>query len=717
MDFEALVGRAAQFSDDAILIIRNRTAVSADYDILYANPAFRASIACARPCDGTCCCHVSLSEPDFTQQSLLTLIDHDKITKSFRVTVTALPEKECGEKDCFMLVGRPSGAGLAEGRERLYSDIARKFIELPGDEAVKAAVRAAGLYFDVDRCFAARMELSSGKMDVRHAWRKGGSMASLAKSVKKVRDTMCSWVQGRLRQGEVVQVNDLDALPEEAAELYEVLENSGAKAAVLAPVLIGRNSMWFIGMHCQRQSRDWSEEDVATFKVVGDLLGNAFTQTETIWSLKETERRFSDVGANIPGVVYQMRQNTQGKLSFSYISQGIRDLAGWGPASMMSQPELLEQLIIREDRGRYRETMTRAGKGLGEWSIDLRIKHRKTDDVKWVRAGGRAHRGSNGDTVWNGLLLDISERHKAEEALRVSEERLRRILGTSPIAIGISDVRNFKLMFANKRLGEMFHIPKKELIGYDTRKFYESAKQHRRHWVETRRNHNLQNQETHCRRADDSLFWAEITTRLIEYGGRQAILWWAFDITEHKHTKEALAHLAHHDALTGLANRRLFEDHLQNAVSLASRTGRAGVLFYFDLDGFKAVNDKHGHGFGDWVLDQVGVRLRNVLRDSDIGARLGGDEFAVIAHGIEDFNAIEAVIDKMQNAISAPYEKDGKTAAIGLSIGVVRFFGHEDDIKKLVMVADAAMYDAKQAGKGTYRLINMPSNDSGKALS
>jgi len=263
-------------------------------------------------------------------------------------------------------------------------------------------------------------------------------------------------------------------------------------------------------------------------------------------------------------------------------------------------------------------------------------------------------------------------------------------------------------MFANKRLAQMYHIPKKTLIGYDTRKFYANSREHRKHWVETRRKKSISNRETECLREDEQPFWAEISTKLIEYGGHEAILWWAFDITEHKKTKEALAHLAHHDALTGLANRRLFEEHLQNAISLAKRTESPGVLFYFDLDGFKAVNDKFGHNFGDLVLAEVAVRLNQVLRDSDIAARLGGDEFAVIAHGIDDIRAIEAVIDKMQIAISAPYVTKDKKAEIGLSIGVVRFFGYENDIQNVVKIADDAMYKAKQAGKGTFRLINMP---------
>ncbi|NVK18963.1 MAG: diguanylate cyclase [Methylocystaceae bacterium] len=712
MDFDALVGRAAQFSPDSMIIVEKTDKTGSNADILYANNAFCFETGCNSDKGVACQVHVELSESDFSNQAVLYVETSKDEHFSFYVSVTELPEQETGHSNYYLLVGRPIGHSHSEGREKLYSDIARKFIELPAEEAARSAVRAAGLYFNADRCFAARVDLSNNSHQIRYFW---GRTQDIGKEGFP-RDIMCPWLMERLRQNEVVTISNSADLPEEAEYLADTLNSFGAHAALVAPVLLAHGTLWLIGMHFDTP-RLWNEMDVATFKVVGDLLGNAFTQTETVWSLRETQRRFSDVGANIPGVVYQMRRNASGQTNFSYISQGVRELTGWGPASMMSDPNLLKRIIVDEDRLRFLQTMEKAGETLSDWTIDVRMHHRRTDELLWVRASGRVHRGANGDTVWNGLLLDISESHKAEEALRVSEERLRRILGSSPIAIGISDVKKFNLLFANKRLAEMYRIPKGNVIGYDTRKFYTETKMHRRHWVDTRRNRQISSVESRCQRADGEEFWAEISTRLIEYGGREAILWWAFDITEHKIAKETLAHLAHHDALTGLANRRLFDEHLQTAVAMAARTERAGVLFYFDLDGFKGVNDQHGHDFGDWVLVQVSARLRHVLRDSDIGARLGGDEFAVIAHGIDDIHAIEAVVDKMQQAISAPYVKDNKIAKIGLSIGVVRFFGKENDLQKIVTMADGAMYQAKQAGKGTYRLINMPTLESRTAIS
>jgi diguanylate cyclase (GGDEF)-like protein/PAS domain S-box-containing protein len=711
MNFEGLVGQAARYSPDIYIVLQQDTDCIGGYKLLYANKAFHTSVNCnVRDKKHCCACHFKLGETDQNLQTLLSITDGQEVSKTFRVSVTRLPSEHTGgQKNCMLLVGRQAGISLSEERERLYSGIAKKFIELSPDEAAHEAIREAGLYFDVDASYAARVDSECRAMDFRYVWR-NGTVPNLPDTPQ--RHTMCQWVFDQLRKGDVVQIDRLDDLDPDLLEECAVLRASKTKACILVPVLQADDAVWFIGIHTFTNSRRWSHEDVDTLEVVGSLLGNAFTQTEIAWSLKETQRRFSDVGSNIPGIVYQIRRTPQGKTSFSYISQGVEDLTGWSPSDMQHDPTLFERIVIRADRGRFRETLERAGKKHDLWSTDVRIQHRNEERPKWVRASGRTHLGINGDTVWNGLMLDISEHRQAEEALRISEERLRRILGTSPIAIGISHVKTFKLLFSNKRLAQMYQIPRKDVIGFDTRKFYKEPRMHRRHWVDTRRGKNLDNVETHCQRTDGSPFWAQITTRLIEYGGHEAILWWAFDISEHKHTKEALAHLAHHDALTGLANRRLFEEHLHSAIALAARTERPGVLFYFDLDGFKAVNDRHGHNFGDWVLDQVGLRLRKVLRETDIGARLGGDEFAVIAHGIEDIRALEAVVDKMQSAISTPYVKDGKTAEIGLSIGVVRFFGQETDIHHLVMCADTAMYQAKQAGKGTYRLINMAQNDN-----
>lgn len=714
MDYEALIGRAAQFSPDAFLIVQKSSGECDAVTILHANNAFLRAVGVPLDaCDQLC---AQLSMPDFTDHAILSLQDVNENDCSYRVSMGALPVEEVGRENCFILNGRPSGRNANEGRQRLYGDIARKFIDLPTEEAVRAAMRLAGLYFGADRCFAARVNLSNNYMQVRYNWRREYGF-SRRKPGKAADPEIWSWSLDLLKQGETVTINRLADLPNDADAVRQDLVACGAKSALFTPVLLANNSLWFVGLHTMTAEKRWTADEIASFRVVGDLLGNALTQSEIVGSLRDSERRVTDIGAHIPGVVFQLRRDGFGVKHFSYISQGVRELTGWGPASMMENVHLLEDLVIDDDRDLYRETMEQAAQNMGEWSLDVRMHHRQSKEIRWVRASGRVHAGANGDTVWNGLLLDISRRKQAEKAVRASEERLRQILGTSPISIGISDLKTFQLVFANRRLSEMFKISRDEVMGFDARQFYVERRLHRRHWVETQRKGSMGMVEVQCRRTDGTTFWAQLSTRLIDFGGKPAILWWAFDITEHKQARETLAHLAHHDALTGLANRRLFEEHLRQAVSVAKRTRKPGILIYFDLDGFKSVNDSHGHGFGDWVLKQVAQRVNNVLRETDIAARLGGDEFAVVAQNIGDIKSIETIVEKLQNAISEPYVREGMTGTLGMSTGVLRFFGDEIDLQKMVLYADKAMYDAKQAGKGTYRLINMSAGMAGEMAS
>jgi diguanylate cyclase (GGDEF)-like protein/PAS domain S-box-containing protein len=701
MDYASLVGRAAHFSDDIYLIVKRHSELDEGLEFLYANNAFFKSGECDVKRMSDCKCQLSLSEPDFSNHAILNLTSQSDISKTFRVSVTALPEEEIGQPDCLLLVGQESGKSISDERVHLYSDITRRFKEQSFNIAAQQSLRSIGLYFNVDLCYIGRFHLHSQNLDYRYIWKKSSDTHD---APYRNNEFLSETVRQQIQQNEPLFLSHVPNW-----------DNNQTKSFMMIPAVHHQGTVWFIGLDCHNSCCHWSSEDIETLKVIADLMGNYLKQFEISRNLHESQRQFSDISANIPGVVFQLKQNTQKELVLNYISAGIRDLSGYSTAALSDQPSLLEKIVIPADRGRYRETLQQAAHNQEDWSVDVRIKLKDQTETKWVRSRGKAHKTLNGNMIWNGLILDISVQHKTEEELRISEERLRKILGTSPSAIGISDVESCQLLFANKRLADMYQIKRSDIIGFDTRKIYAQSDQFQKHWQETCLGKNLDSVETQCIRMNKETFWAEITTRLIDYGGRKAVLWWSFDINEHKNTREALAHLAHHDALTGLANRRLFEEHLKSAIALAKRNNDPGVLLYFDLDGFKAVNDTHGHGFGDWVLEQVAKRITHILRLSDIAARLGGDEFGVIAHNLSNIRDIESVLDKMQDAIAEPFTKDGLSASIGLSIGVVRFFGNETNILKLIKFADQAMYQAKQDGKGRYQLVEM-SPDSVRSM-
>ncbi|MDO8206458.1 MAG: CHASE domain-containing protein [Gallionella sp.] len=176
------------------------------------------------------------------------------------------------------------------------------------------------------------------------------------------------------------------------------------------------------------------------------------------------------------------------------------------------------------------------------------------------------------------------------------------------------------------------------------------------------------------------------------------------DITEQKMTQERIEHMAHYDTLTNLPNRALFYDRLRQALSLAKRNEDGLTLLYMDLDGFKKVNDTQGHHAGDLILIGVAERLSRCVRESDTVSRLGGDEFTIILNGMYKHEDVAGEAEKIIQAISAPFDLEGSETLIGISIGIARYPEEASKEEDLVKRADQAMYEAKLAGKNTFRI-------------
>jgi diguanylate cyclase (GGDEF)-like protein len=177
------------------------------------------------------------------------------------------------------------------------------------------------------------------------------------------------------------------------------------------------------------------------------------------------------------------------------------------------------------------------------------------------------------------------------------------------------------------------------------------------------------------------------------------------DVTEHRKSIEQIAHMARHDTLTGLANRALLRERMDQALGRLHRYGEPFAMFCLDLDRFKAVNDTLGHAAGDTLLKLVGQRLTRCLRENDTIARLGGDEFAILliaaAHAVD----MAALAQRVVDLVSRPYDLDGSEATIGASVGIVMAPGDGCDPEELFRKADLALYRVKAEGRGNYRFF------------
>jgi diguanylate cyclase (GGDEF)-like protein len=160
--------------------------------------------------------------------------------------------------------------------------------------------------------------------------------------------------------------------------------------------------------------------------------------------------------------------------------------------------------------------------------------------------------------------------------------------------------------------------------------------------------------------------------------------------------------LALHDPLTGLPNRRLLEDRIATVLQHAARQQNKAAVMYLDLDGFKPVNDTYGHAYGDEILKQVAQRLVGCSRKEDTVARVGGDEFVIVMGDINAMGDAQEPANKLIEAVSEPYLVNGVTLKLSTSIGIAIFPDHADRVDALIASADAALYDAKRAGKNRY---------------
>lgn len=209
--------------------------------------------------------------------------------------------------------------------------------------------------------------------------------------------------------------------------------------------------------------------------------------------------------------------------------------------------------------------------------------------------------------------------------------------------------------------------------------------------------------ELQGRRKNGMPFPMEISVTEIKFGDAHFFTAMLRDVSEQKLALQRIEQLAHYDALTHLPNRSLFYDRLEQAIVVAKRNKCSLALLFIDLDGFKQVNDIHGHHVGDLLLVKVSERLRLCIRESDTLARLGGDEFTMILNETHEQEDVARLANKVVESIAQPFDLEGRTVNIGVSIGIARYPKDAPSKGTLLIVADKAMYAAKAAGKGTYR--------------
>ncbi len=415
--------------------------------------------------------------------------------------------------------------------------------------------------------------------------------------------------------------------------------------------------------------------------------------------LAESEARFRGLAEqSLVGILLYGEEGIQ------YANPGLAKIFGYAQDEIVQMS--LPELIAERDRAKVEDAMRDRLSGIvphGHYTVRGLRQDGSTVEIEIYSSRMRFE----GKPVAVSVMVDITERRRAEDALARESARNRMllrnasdgvcILDETGRALDVSDVFCNMLGYSREALLDM------SVDQWDARWSTPEGKEEFKR-LQQSTSQTTMFDSTH-RRKDGSLLDVEIHSIGFELEAEPMLFMSSRDITQRKREQEQIRHRAHYDALTGVPNRSLFYDRLIQSLGLARRERYELGLLFLDLDRFKAVNDDFGHEAGDEVLRAAAARIRQTLRESDTVARIGGDEFTVLLPRIGGREDAAEVAGKIVDALAAPFQLSDqggnlREASIGCSIGIAIYPEDADGPDRLVVAADAAMYSAKRSGKG-----------------
>jgi diguanylate cyclase (GGDEF)-like protein/PAS domain S-box-containing protein len=302
------------------------------------------------------------------------------------------------------------------------------------------------------------------------------------------------------------------------------------------------------------------------------------------------------------------------------------------------------------------------------------------------------------------LVKDITERKQMEMSLTENEERYRKLVEFTPAGIITLDEGMIEFvnpsginLFGATGLADLAGKPLLDFIHGDNRELFTEQ-------FRSAAAGEPQTAEGTILRKDGATLEMEASFVQFASHGKKLVQVIIHDISERKRTELVIRQMAYYDPLTGLPNRRLFDDRLNLALAQARRFGRQFAILFIDLDNFKLINDRLGHTVGDDLLKEVAQRLRDCCRrENETVARFGGDEFIILLPELRDISEIEGIIAKLFGEFCEAFAVGEHTLSTNLSLGVSLYPHDGDDAKTLVMHADTALYRAKEEGRNTWR--------------
>ena len=439
---------------------------------------------------------------------------------------------------------------------------------------------------------------------------------------------------------------------------------------------------------------------------------------------------FETLVGQLPAIVYMTDFGEEG--DWLYISPQVEQILGFTPQEWMDHPAPFSTLLHPDDAERVRAEEERRHSSRQAHSSEFRMFSR-TGELVWIRDEAIVVTDEAGEPMfWQGVMYDITAQRRADEQVREAEGLYRTVIEQIPaIVYRCAPEDDQPWLYISPQVGSILGFSPAEWLR-DHELWNRLIHPEDSEWVieedeRTSANGEPFNVEYRLIGRDGKIVWVQDQAVLVRDEDGKPRFWHGvmLDITERKRAEEEAVYLAYHDSLTGLPNRAMFDEFLNLSLDRAKRHEMGVAVLFLDLDNFRLVNDSLGHEVGDELLCEIGVRLREASRETDLIARQGGDEFLVLLADLEHVGTgpvldkgehavmiAESVVAKINEVLATPFEVGGTECYVTVSIGVSVFPFHAADGGALLKHAEASMYRSKRVGPGGYAVYSEDLADS-----
>ncbi|MFZ6680976.1 diguanylate cyclase domain-containing protein [Undibacterium sp. Tian12W] len=428
-------------------------------------------------------------------------------------------------------------------------------------------------------------------------------------------------------------------------------------------------------------------EDVTEFKRVQD-------------DLTRSEKRVRTITDNVPAMIAYVDASER----YQFCNRNYGQIPGLEPAHLLGK-------TVREVFGEqsYLELKDNMQRALHGEKISFERYAPERDIKRFLQYEYVPDTNAEGATLgYYSMVIDITARKEAELKLAASEGLLRTIADNIPAFVSLIDSEN-RYQFVNRPYETWFNLPLSEIRCQPVLSLLSGAMQqeHHVHYKLAMAGEKTEFETEISVAGKTGHYHATYVPQYDAIGKVVGVNSLINDISDAKAVEQQLLALARFDTLTGLPNRNQINERMEQASARSQRTGRLMAMMFLDVDKFKSINDSLGHHAGDLVLQEFASRLKHCIRQTDLAGRLAGDEFVIVLEGLNMHSEADMVASKIVQAMTTPFDIEGKPLMVTTSIGVAISSEHNSNAGEMLKKADEALYLAKKAGRNNFKVLQL----------